>query len=269
MEKEYMEMLEIPVSTCDVIIKPKKRKKKDIKDQVIDMVNSENSNPTIEPTMQDSPEKEIALPAVRRKIPRFTSFHFKKDKSTKPKKAKITRVENVSTKSVEVKSSRFDIISVQVVAIFVLIVGIILTNIFWEDSGMNNLLRSVFKSEESSLNSSVYSTFSAYSPTRDGEVILEDGVMTVNESSIYAPCDGVIEKVTLTEDNYYTVTVRHSDSFTSVFSGLDYSYLTEGESVYTNIPIGYCSASSSISLYENDSLLTKYAIEGDNIVWLN
>ena len=40
---DYVNMLEIPVNSCNVIIKPVKRKKKDVKKQVIEMVNGDQT----------------------------------------------------------------------------------------------------------------------------------------------------------------------------------------------------------------------------------
>ena len=257
-DTKYLEMLEIPVQSCDVVIKPKKRKKKDIKDKVINMVN--NDNPLVENPQQEKP---------KRSLPKISAFFLSKNKTSQPdKKPKKKKVESVSSRSVDIKSSRFDIISVQVVAIFVLIIGIILTNIFWENSAINTFLKSVFD-QDSSVNTATYSSFSAYTPSKNGDVTLSDGVMTTQSGSIYAPCDGTVENVFLTEDGLYTVTVRHSDSFTSVFSNLNYSYLEQGESVYFNIPIGYSEEYSSVSLFSNDTLLTNYSIDGDYIVWQN
>ena len=257
-DTKYLEMLEIPVQSCDVVIKPKRRSKKDIKEKVINMVNNDNSSTDVQ--KQEKP---------KRKLPKISAFFLSKNKhSQTDKKPKKKKVENVSNRSVDIKSSRFDIVSVQVVAIFVLIIGIILTNIFWENSGINTLLKSVFN-DDSSINTATYSTFSAYAPSKNGDVTLTDGVMTVQNGSVYAPCDGTVESVSLTEDGLYTVTVRHSDSFTSVFSNLNFSYLEEGESVYFNIPIGYSNEYSSVSLFSNDTLLTNYLIDGDYIVWQN
>ena len=38
---DYLEMLEVPVNSCEVVIKPQKRKKRNVIDQVIDKVNQE------------------------------------------------------------------------------------------------------------------------------------------------------------------------------------------------------------------------------------
>ena len=224
---EYCKMLEVPVNSCDVVIKPTKRKKKNVAQEVIDKVNGEIL-------------------------------------TKKPKRIKKQKIETSET--VTVKSTKFDIVSVQVVAIFALIVGIILTNIFWENSGMNNLLKSVF-GEAETRNTAVYTSFSPMSPSKSNAVTLEEGVMSFSEGHVYSPCDGVVENVTKNND-LYTVTVRHSDSFTTVISGLEYCYSENGEPVYGTLPIGYSSSEIKVSMFDSDAILTCYSISGDQIVWV-
>ena len=229
---EYLEMLEVPVNSCDVIIKPAKRKKRNVVAEVIDKVNQETQ-----------PKKQ------------------KRDKKQKVKLIK-THEETVS-----VKSTKFDIVSVQVVAIFALIVGIILTNIFWENSGMNNLLKTVFGEAEIK-NTAVYSSFSPLAPSKDGEISLDGGVMTFSAGSVYSPCDGVVDSV-IKNENRYTITVRHSDTFTTVISGLEHCYALEGETVYRTLPLGYSSSEIKVSMFDSDTILTCYALSGNEIVWVS
>ena len=156
-DMEYCKMLEMPVGTCDVVIKPVRRKRKNVVDEVIQKVNNDAQEEKVE-----KPKKRTAN-AIKRHAP-------------KKKKDVVQIVPVDEEQSVTVKKSGFDIISVQVVAIFALIVGIILTNIFWEDSGMNNLLRGVFGTS-SSLGDASYTTFTATSPSKVDEVVLENGVI--------------------------------------------------------------------------------------------
>jgi hypothetical protein len=237
-DMDYCKMLEIPVNSCDVIIKPTRRKKKTVVDEVIDKVNAGESANNV-------------------------SKSIKREKPAKKVKPKPIKTESEST---AVSSSKFDIISVQVVAIFVLIVGIILTNIFWDDSGMNNLMRQVFGTNTVK-NTATYSTFTATSPSKSQEVALVDGVMSVESGSVYSPCEGTVESVALKDDKY-TLTIRHSDSFTTVITGIEMCYLLEGETVYGNVPVGYSSEEMQISMFNDDSVLTGYVLDGNDIVWL-
>ncbi len=236
-DMEYLEMLEIPVNSCDVTIKPSKKKKKNVVEEVIDKVNGKESKP-------------------KRRTPKLKPHG----------KVKPIKTPNSDCETVSVKSSKFDIVSVQVVAIFALIVGIILTNIFWEDSGMNNLMRQVFGSA-SEKNTAVYSSFSPLSPSKTEEVLLQDGVMTISSGSVYSPCDGVVSNVN-DVDGLYTVTIKHSDSFSTVISGLELCYLSKNEKVFANVPVGYSSSEINVSMFDNNTTITSYIISENEILWL-
>lgn len=235
-DMEYLKMLEIPVNSCDVTIKPNKRKKKNVVEEVIEKVNGEEAKP-------------------KRRAPKIK----------KEKHAPVKAI-NSESETVSVKSSKFDIISVQVVAIFALIVGIILTNIFWEDSGMNNLMRQVFGTAEQK-NTAVYSSFSPLSPSKTEEVALQDGVMTISSGSVYSPCDGVISNVS-ENDGVYTVTISHSDSFSTVISGIELCYLSKNDKVYANVPVGYSTNEINVSMFDNNTTITSYVISDNEILWL-
>ena len=241
---EYVKMLEVPVSSSEVIFKPIKVKKKDVKKRVIEKVNGET-------------DKESAARNKEKK----NLFKFLKVKRVK--REKLPRQEP----SVEIKNGGFDIVSMQVVTIFMLIVGIILTNIFFENSGMNRLMRSAFNNEEASLNKE-YSDFTALSPSKSGDVSLQDGVMTVLKGSVYSPCDGMVESVVLADNGGYVVTISHSDSFSTVISGLESVYASVGESVYSTIPVGFSAGESNVSMFSNDAILTSYVISNDRIEWI-
>ena len=234
-ELDYVSMLEIPVKSCDIVYKPSKKKKKDVKKQLIEKVN--------ENAIQTPIEKPIKAKKIKEKKPKYND-----------------------EESVEIKRGGFDIVSAQVVTIFVLVIGIILTNIFWEDSGINNILRSVFNQTEK-LEDVSYSSFTATLPSKSAGVVLEDGVMTVSSGSIYSPCDGVIETIT-EADGVYTVTVKHSESFSSVISGLESVYVDTSDKVYSNIPMGYSTKEIKVSMFDGDVILTSYELTDNQIVWL-
>ncbi len=238
-DMEYLKMLEVPVNSCDVVIKPAKRKKKNVVEEVIEKVNN----------------GEVTQ---KRRLPKIKRY----DKE----KVKPIKATNKESETVSIKSSKFDIVSVQVVAIFALIVGIILTNIFWEDSGMNNLMRQVFGSSTQK-NTATYSSFSPLSPSKTGEVVLEDGIMTISSGSAYSPCDGVVENISK-NDNLYTVTIKHSDSFSTVISGLELCYLEKNEKVFSNVPVGYSSSEINVSMFDNSATITGYILKDNQILWL-
>lgn len=238
---EYVKMLEVPVQSSGVEFKPIKKGKKDVKKKVIDKVNLQTETKVVDK------EKKNA-----KKI--LSKLFTKKEKPVREQS------------SVEIQKSGFDIVSMQVVTIFVLIVGIILTNIFIENSGLNRLMRSVFSSNDSMIQKT-YSEFDALSPSKSSAVSLDGGVMTVSNGSVYSPCSGVVSSVTKDGD-LFVVTVSHSDSFLSVISGLECVYLSVGDTVYTSIPVGYTSGEAFVSMFSGDAILTSYTISDDKIVWM-
>ncbi|MBR3804844.1 MAG: hypothetical protein IKJ14_05835 [Clostridia bacterium] len=250
-DMEYLKMLEIPVNSSEVTFKPTRKTKKDVKKQVIQKVNLQSCE-TVE---NQKPERKSILKSLKEK-------NFFKSKTPKVKRVKQEKPKS----SVEIKNTGFDVVSMQVVTIFVLIVGIILTNIFVDNSGINRLMRSVFAKNDAKIERS-YSDFTALSPTKSGNVSLSDGVMTISKGSVYSPCDGVVESLT-EEDGKYILTVSHSDSFSSVISGLESVYLSVGDNVYSTIPVGYSEQTAYVSMFDNDSILTGYTVDDDKIVWL-
>ena len=242
----YLKMVEVPIDTCDVIVKPKRRKKKDVKEEVIQKVNEDNVV-----------KKESS---IKRLIKKPSTIYNKL-------KAKPKKLVPVSDETVTVKSSRFDIVSIQVVAIFVLVIGIILTNVFIEDSGMNNLLRSVFGTDTTTISTATYSEFEPLSPSKTGDVSLKNGVMTVSGGSVYSPCDGVIESIEVVNGKY-NVTVRHSNSFTTLIKGIELCYLNVGDSVYSTIALGFSNDVLEVSMFNGNLLITDYSLTDDEIIWL-
>lgn len=164
-----------------------------------------------------------------------------------------------------------NLITAQVVAAFVLIAAILLTNIFWENSGINTLLRNVFGNEsvnEQIADERVYSDFSLNLPVKNEGVTLVKGVISVTgEYAIYPVCEGKIDKVEKKSDGSYTVTVKHSDTFSSVIEGADLVYFSAGDSVNRNVPLCHAKDKASVYLYDNGTLLTDYAAVENTIVF--
>lgn len=166
------------------------------------------------------------------------------------------------------KSGQDRVIAVQIAAAFLLVAAIILTNVFWENSGMNVLFKSVFGVSQKQTDNRVYSDFSLNLPVRGEGLTYTEGVINVNgESFIYPVCDGVISQIQKGENGKYTVTVTHSDSFKSIIEGADFVCFNAGETVNAKIPLCHTDGGASIYLYDNDSLLTQYAAKENSIVW--
>ena len=99
-------------------------------------------------------------------------------------------------------------------------------------------------------------------------VTLENGAIAINgEYSLYPVCDGKVSSVERAENGTYTLTVEHSNSFSSVIEGLDMVYFSLGEEVSRHMPIGYVKNSAKVFLYNGASLLTDYATVENSIVF--
>ena len=210
---EYAEMLGMEVSSCDVYVKPKKtRKKKELKDDVIKKVN--------EPEVANAEFGEFGMD-----IP-------------------------VRSNGEKKKKFRFDVVYAEGVAVFLLAVTILLTNIFWENSGMNRLFKSAFGDGQTvQADTRTNVNFNAQSPSGEMEVTLDKGVMVFSgKGSLYPVCDGKVASV-VEEDGKYTITLKHSD----VFKYVPVCYVNGGD--------------AKVSMYNKDVLVTNYAVEGGSIVW--
>ena len=239
---EYAEMLGLTVSSCDVVVKPaRKRKRANVKEDVIKRVN-ENLE---EETVKEIDEKD-------------------------DKREDLTEYEEVGESVVTStrKKFKFDIVYAQGVAIFALIVTILLTNIFWENSGINNLFKRAFGGGEEILDTRTYLSFSAKAPSGELTASVEDGVMTFSgKGALYPVCDGKVTSI-VEEDGKYTLTVKHSESFSTVISGVDFVYTETGADVFAYIPVCFIGGGdASVYMYDNQTLLTNYIVEDGVIIW--
>ena len=233
---DYAEMLGLEVSSCDVTIKPKKNKKK--KDIIGDIIRKVNA-PKASATSAYDGEEAAHIP--------------EKTNCAEKKKRKFG----------------FDIVYAEGVAVFVLVVSILLTNIFWENSGINRLFKRAFGGTETAVaDTRVNTNFNANAPSGELDVKLENGVMEYSgKGSLYPVCDGKVVSV-VEEDGKYTVTVKHSDVFKSVISGVDFVYADKGDEVFKYVPVCFVNGGTAkVYMYNQDALVTDYVIEGGSIVW--
>ena len=87
--------------------------------------------------------------------------------------------------------------------------------------------------------------------------------------SVYSPANGTVAAVNGSAEEGYTVSVRHSDSFSTVIGGLDTVYLAAGDSVYGNIPLGYSDGEGAVTvmMYSGDQLLNCYSVGENGLSW--
>ncbi|MBO6263891.1 MAG: hypothetical protein J6N93_06470 [Clostridia bacterium] len=282
---EYAEMLEMPVSSCDVVFKPAKRKKrKNVKEEVIAKVNASETEEGA--LAQENTEVKFVqkglfgLKKIFAKKPTSEIYGEKAsgeeqksdsgEEITESAVIKAVKGENGGKKAAKSrKKFKFDIIYAEGVAIFVLVAAILLTNIFWENSGINTVFKNTFGTGgETALDTRTYLSFSAKSPSEELSAAMDGGVLTLSGTgAVYPVCDGKVSSVT-EENGKYTITISHSDVFKTVVSGVDYAYAEKGDEVFKYIPVGYVGGGdATVKMYDGENLLTSYILENGTIVW--
>ena len=237
-ELSYAEMLEIPVETVTVNKREKRRRAKedDLPEQVVSAVN-------------DRVEKDPAY-------------------------AESTPVEREARPAAPRSKLAKRLIIGEFVAVCALCATIFLTNIFMTNSAINTFVRDLFQGTADTADTRTYSDF-ALSPVvneyTDVEIAVSGaGVMSFTaECSVYAPCEGELASVNGDASSGYTVELRHSDTFSTVISGLSAVYLVEGDTVRTNVPLAYSDGTQEVrvTFYEDGTPLNCYTVSEDGLAW--
>lgn len=241
-ELDYAQMLEIPVSTVNVVKKKslfkrrQEEKTEDLKDLVVDSVNERVDDYVC--------TENVSEPTVAKKPDFFAAFRDKK---------------NI-------------VLFVETVAVCVLACTIFLTNTFMPNSAINTFLNYFNTPVEREAAYYDFELSSVVGSLSKVQVTMSDeGVLNFTaETSVYPICDGKIASINKTDD-VYTVKIAHTSSFTSVITGLDVVYYDVGDSVVSNVPFGYSTGGSTVSvaMYDGDSLLNCYTLSGVIPVWNN
>jgi len=239
---EYAQMLEIPVSTVNVVKKRgffsrKRPEAEDLKDSVI-----QNANSRLEA------ENEF-----------FNENGF-------------VKTEDISSPVKEKKrlGAAGVVIACEAAAACILAAGIFLTNIFVPNTAINTFvanLTAVSKSE------AAYSDFTLSSPvsalSNATLAVSEEGVISfTGKTNVYPVCDGEVAEI-LSDGDLYTVKIAHTSAFCSVISGVSTVYSFVGEEVKANLPVAYSNGEKevNISLYNGGELLNCYTVSGVVPVW--
>ena len=247
----YANMLEIPVETCTIKnstftrkkAKPKKINHEAVKEELLSKINSFE-------------EENIEQPVVDQEQDLSSIAHQESNVTIRSKIFK--------------KPFKLSVISAQLMIIGALIVTILITNSVYPNSGLNVFMRGIFgNSSEQVVDQREYQEFSPVLNS-DGEVSLKDGVMTITgEGSVYSTVSGKVTSVEKQADGTYTLTIEHSQKFSSVLTGLDMVYVNEGEQVYNTIPVGYVDDSVSMCFKNQDGeIIDDYRVVEDSVVWV-
>ncbi len=238
-ELDYAEMLEIPVET--ITVKHKERKKRlrepDLQEQLVEQIN-------------DRMVEEAEDPSYAESTPIAREYPVKK-------KRDIQRIVLIG----------------EFITACALCATIFFTNLFLSNSAINTFVRGLFNGTETAADTRGYQEFTL-SPVvneyADVELaVSETGVLSfTSKCSVYAPCAGTVTAINGTQDTGYSIELKHSDSFSTIVSGLDTVYAATGEEVKANLPLGYSDGEGEVRVmfYSEGTLLNCYTVDGENAI---
>ena len=290
-EIEYAEMLEIPVSTVNIVRKQRKRKKTDsvppikseeaiaIKDTVIANINEKMSfdveeleeNPTIPEIADEGGAIDFDHPAERVDTVRIYTNHSMEEEFSPFEKTNEGGRYALNHKQKAIQLA----LRIEFGVACALCGAIFLTNAFMPNSAINTFFRA--------LNTPAVNTAKPYTEFTLSSVVseLSDAKLTLSPAGIlsltdtchiYPVADGKIGDITQNEQGLYTVKVCYSDSFTGVFYGLNTIYYAVGDNVKTNVPLGYTAGENEVqvTMYSNGTLLNCFELTDENcLAWIS
>lgn len=287
-EIEYAEMLEVPVSTVNVVQKKRRRKKREaelsesapLKEDLIAQINQrmrENTEPTEEPSTapQISADANLFTEAANSEgrldfdsldridtvrlysTPKKRRFWQKFRLS--PEEFSLEETENeggVYALNEETPISRGARITLA--AEFALACAfcgaIFLTNVFMPNSAINTFFRALNEPAPSaSADTRSYADFTlspVVSELSDADLTLSStGILSFTDACcVYPSADGKITEIAQTGEGGYSVKIQYSDSFTGIINGLSEVYYSVGDKALANIPIGYSSGEGEVQV---------------------
>ena len=260
-EIEYAEMLEIPVSTVNVVKRRSKAKKHPALQQSLIRQVNERVNFSSEDTQaEDSQDfstrliQDEPLPPRKRRTRYFADAYA--GEKTPSKAGRI-------------------VYGVEFACACALCLGIFLTNVFVPGSAINTFFRSMTTAPVTEDNR-VFSDFTLSSIVGEysnAEVsVSPEGVISFTaEGCVYPTVDGKVTDVLSNAEGKYTVKIEHSPTFTSVIEGVDHVYYQIGEDVKHNVPVAFSGGETQVqmTLYEEGELLSCVQLDEQNcLVWL-
>ena len=314
-EIEYAEMLEIPVSTVNIVRKNNRRKKgksrEDATDsalpaetelssaplkesviaQVNDRLNEADETPTsseelpLETVENTTPEGRLNLDAIPERIDTVRLYSTEETEGWRgglyPQDYSLNgeneggryAFNNKKPKNRAIKIA----LNVEFIAACALCGGIFLTNVFVPNSAINTFFRSMNSASAAAQTDARHYTDFTLSPVvselSDTELSLSPtGILTfTDDCCVYPAANGTVESVQQNTDGSYTVKIAHSDTFTGVFNGLDTVYYGEGDTVLSNVPLGYSDGEGEVqvTMYSGGVLLNCFQLTEENcLAWL-
>ena len=283
-EIEYAQMLEIPVSTVNVVRKKRKKSKMaeikpfqtEIQDKVIAQVNdklTEDIGENVAPTFVETEEGgridfngEFDIPQRIDTVRLYDGEEYRLENENGEGRYKTNHKEQ--------KISRI-VLGVEFALSCALCGAIFLTNVFMPNSAINTFFKTLTTKNTQTVDARKYSDFtlsSVVSQLSNAKLtVSQTGVISLtDECFLYPVADGKVSEIIQNEGGSYTVKITHSDSFSGVIDGLDQVYYTVGDNVKANVPIGFTDGEDEvqITMYDAGELLNCFEIVNETaLAW--
>ena len=295
-EIEYAEMLEIPVSTVNVIHKKRRKKAQKteqtdvptLKDSVIAQVNTRVEDeqviiPADQLAESANSQGYVDFDSVPERIDTVRLFADETERKNAYAENFFSEAEEENDEGMyEMKQETRGqkalrlTLGIEFAAVCALCGAIFLTNVFVPNSAVNTFFRAVTEPTVQQSDAREYSDFTlspVVSELSDAELSLSAaGVLSfTDECCVYPAVDGEVSEVTRNEDGTYTLKIGHSDSFSGVISGLNQVYYAVGDEVKCNVPVGYTHGETpvQVTMYSGGVLLNCFQLTEENcLAWV-
>ncbi len=276
-EIEYAEMLEIPLSTVNVVRKKRRKKAapakpEPLKDSVIASVNDrmETQSPPVSADAQlfaeaANSQGSIDFDPAPDRIDTVRLY------STSDANERLQGYDEPLQEGGRYKTKRISrgarlALGVEFGVACALCGGIFLTNVFMPDSAINTFFRAIHTQEtiETVRPYTDFALTSVVSELSDAKLTLSPtGILSfTDECCVYPAADGKVSAVTQTADGLYTLKINHTKDFTGVITGLNQVYYAVGDEVKSNVPVGYSEGETEVqvTMYSEGQLLNCFEL---------
>ncbi len=305
-EIEYAEMLEIPVSTVNVVHKKRAKRRKietppftaskfpDLKDTVIAQVNDKlNENGAQEQKItadaelfaeSANSEGSVRFDDVPQRIDtvRLYSAHDRFDKERLYPEDYPLAEENEGGRYAFNQLSKKEktikiVLGTQFALACALCGTIFLTNVFMPNSAINTFFRALNETPTiAQTDDRTYTDFtlsSVVSELSDAQLTLSPtGILSFTDACcVYPAANGKVSAVTANANGTYTLKISYSDSFTGIIEGLNSVYYEVGQEVKTHVPVGYTTGETAVqvTMYSEGALLNCFQLTEENcLAWV-
>ncbi len=303
-EIEYAEMLEIPVSTVNVVKKASRKKRRlffdphkeapapepaPLKESVIAQVNNRVTEELLDEPLTVDPELfaesvnsegRLDFDPIPERIDTVRLYStdetngFWEDRL----RAQDYPLDNKNEGGMSALSDKFNLknllpplLNAEFAAACVLCGTIFLTNVFMPHSAINTFFRAISSAPSASTDNRTYADFElspVVSELSDAKLTLSPaGILSFkDECCVYPAANGEVAEINQSPAGIYTIKIKYSDSFSGVISGLDHVYYAVGDQVKANVPVGYTNGKGEVqvTMYSIGELLNCFELTEEN-----